>query len=32
MVGAYGMVTADGERFEAAIPAFSLHIPGRNAR
>lgn len=28
MTGAYGMVTASGERFEAAIPAFSLHLPG----
>jgi ApaG protein len=28
MVGAYGMVTEDGERFEAEIPAFSLHLPG----
>ena len=28
MVGSYGMVTAAGERFEAAIPAFSLHLPG----
>jgi ApaG protein len=28
MVGSYGMVTDDGERFEAAIPAFSLHLPG----
>lgn len=28
MVGAYGMVTETGERFEAAIPAFSLHLPG----
>lgn len=28
MVGSYGMVTDGGERFEAAIPAFSLHIPG----
>lgn len=28
MVGAYGMVTEAGERFEAAIPAFSLHLPG----
>ena len=24
MVGTYGMVTADGERFEVEIPAFSL--------
>lgn len=28
MVGSYGMVTDEGERFEAAIPAFSLHMPG----
>ena len=28
MVGTYGMVAPDGERFEAAIPAFSLHLPG----
>ena len=28
MVGSYGMITEAGERFEAAIPAFSLHIPG----
>ncbi len=28
MVGSYGMVTDRGERFEAAIPAFSLHLPG----
>ena len=28
MVGSYGMVTASGERFEAAIPPFSLHLPG----
>lgn len=28
MVGSYGMVTDAGERFEAAIPAFSLHLPG----
>jgi ApaG protein len=28
MVGVYGMVAADGVRFEAAIPAFSLHLPG----
>lgn len=28
MVGSYGMVTDGGERFEAAIPAFSLHMPG----
>ena len=28
MVGSYGLVTDRGERFEAAIPAFSLHLPG----
>ena len=28
MVGSYGIVTDAGERFEAAIPAFSLHLPG----
>lgn len=28
MVGHYGLVTDAGERFEAAIPAFSLHLPG----
>ena len=28
MVGSYGMITAAGERFEAAIPAFSLDLPG----
>ena len=28
MVGSYGMITGRGERFEAAIPAFSLHLPG----
>ncbi len=27
MVGAYQMVTANGERFEAAIPAFPLQSP-----
>jgi ApaG protein len=27
MVGTYGMVTAEGERFDIAIPAFSLDIP-----
>jgi ApaG protein len=29
MVGSYEMVTDAGERFEAAIPAFSLDAPGR---
>lgn len=28
MVGTYGMVTADGERFDINIPAFSLDSPG----
>jgi ApaG protein len=28
MVGTYGMVSSDGERFEIAIPAFSLDNPG----
>jgi ApaG protein len=27
MVGSYEMVTADGERFEVRIPAFSLDAP-----
>jgi len=27
MVGSYGMVAADGERFEIEIPAFSLDSP-----
>ena len=27
MVGAYGMVSARGERFEIAVPAFSLDSP-----
>ena len=27
MVGTYQMVTADGERFDVAIPAFSLDSP-----
>jgi ApaG protein len=27
MVGTYGMVTAEGERFDIAIPAFSLDSP-----
>ena len=27
MVGAYGMETASGERFDVAIPAFSLDSP-----
>ncbi len=28
MVGTYGMVAADGERFDIDIPAFSLDSPG----
>jgi ApaG protein len=28
MVGSYEMVTTSGERFEVAIPAFSLDAPG----
>lgn len=28
MVGSYGMVTAAGEHFDIAIPAFSLDAPG----
>lgn len=28
MVGSYLMITNAGERFEAAIPAFSLDVPG----
>ena len=28
MRGSYHMVTADGEAFDAAIPEFSLHLPG----
>ncbi len=28
MRGAYQMVTDEGEAFEAAIPEFSLHLPG----
>jgi ApaG protein len=28
MVGAYRMMTADGGAFDAAIPAFSLDVPG----
>jgi ApaG protein len=27
MVGSYQMVTSDGERFEVAVPAFSLDSP-----
>jgi ApaG protein len=29
MVGTYGMVTLDGERFQVEIPAFSLDRPDR---
>ena len=32
MVGSYQMVTTAGERFEVAIPAFSLDAPGRPTR
>jgi ApaG protein len=32
MVGSYQMVTAAGERFEVAIPAFSLDAPGRPSK
>jgi ApaG protein len=32
MVGSYGMVTADGEPFDVAIPAFSLDSPGERNR
>ncbi|MGI9437038.1 MAG: Co2+/Mg2+ efflux protein ApaG [Geminicoccaceae bacterium] len=32
MVGRYQMVTETGERFDAAIPAFSLDAPGANVR
>ena len=28
MVGVFGMVDAEGRTFEAAIPAFSLDVPG----
>ena len=28
MVGSYTMIDADGRAFEAAIPAFSLDVPG----
>ena len=31
MVGHYEMVTSGGERFEVAIPAFSLDAPGQRA-
>ncbi len=32
MVGRYQMVTADGERFEVEIPAFSLDSPHQKMR
>lgn len=32
MVGSYQMTTEDGERFEVAIPAFSLDAPGSRGR
>jgi ApaG protein len=32
MVGRYQMITETGERFDAAIPAFSLDAPGANVR
>ena len=32
MVGHYQMVTASGEKFHAAIPAFSLDAPGADIR
>jgi ApaG protein len=32
MVGSYQVVTASGEHFEVAIPAFSLDVPGRAHR
>jgi ApaG protein len=32
MVGSYEMETAGGERFDVAIPAFSLDAPGKPAR
>ncbi len=32
MVGSYEMVTADGERFEVAVPAFSLDSPFASKR
>jgi ApaG protein len=32
MVGSYQVVTASGEHFEVAIPAFSLDAPGRTPR
>jgi ApaG protein len=32
MVGSYGMVTATGEAFDIAIPAFSLDLPQEGGR
>jgi ApaG protein len=32
MSGAYQMITASGERFEARIPPFSLHMPEAKRR
>lgn len=32
MEGSYSMVTGDGAAFEAAIPAFSLHLPEATRR
>jgi len=32
MRGSYQLVTADGEAFDAAIPEFSLHLPGAASR
>jgi ApaG protein len=32
MVGSYQMETESGERFDVAIPAFSLDAPGRPSR
>ncbi len=32
MVGSYGMVTAAGEPFDIAIPAFSLDLPPEGGR
>ena len=32
MVGSYRMLVDGGEPFDAAIPAFSLDLPGARAR
>jgi ApaG protein len=32
MTGTYGMVSADGEPFDIAIPAFSLDSPDEGRR